>query len=88
MDRRVVPGGDGRILCTVTVILRINRLAIPGLSHIGRPGPVQGTRELIEPPYIIVYAIDEASDEITVLAVLHGAQNREANEPGGDANSS
>lgn len=29
---------------------RINRLALPGLTHIGRPGLVEGTRELIEPP--------------------------------------
>lgn len=56
--------------------LRINRLAISGLSHIGRPGLVEGTRELIEPPYIIVYSVDEAADEITVLAVMHGARDR------------
>lgn len=36
------------------ILARIDRLAIPGLSHIGRPGLVEGTRELIEPPYIIV----------------------------------
>jgi toxin ParE1/3/4 len=56
--------------------LRINRLVFPGLSHIGRPGLDEGTRELVEPPYIIVYAVDEAADEITVLAVLHGARDR------------
>jgi toxin ParE1/3/4 len=56
--------------------LRINRLAFPGLSHIGRPGLVEGTRELIEPPYIIVYSVDEAADEIAVLAVMHGARDR------------
>ena len=27
---------------------RIERLAIPGLSHIGRPGQLEGTRELVE----------------------------------------
>ena len=57
--------------------LRINRLAFPGLSHIGRPGLVEGTRELIEPPYIIVYMVDEPADEIAVLAVMHGARDRD-----------
>jgi toxin ParE1/3/4 len=56
---------------------RINRLVFPGLSHIGRPGLVPGTRELVEPPYIIVYEVNEAADEIDVLAVIHGARNRE-----------
>jgi toxin ParE1/3/4 len=57
---------------------RINRLEIPGLSHIGRPGLVEGTRELLETPYIIVYMVDEPAEEITVLAIVHGARDREA----------
>jgi toxin ParE1/3/4 len=56
--------------------LRINRLAFPGLSHIGRPGLVEGTRELVEPPYIIIYTADEKAGEIGILAVMHGARNR------------
>lgn len=56
--------------------LRINRLGLQGLSHIGRPGLVEGTRELIEPPYIVIYEADEVADEITVLAVMHGARER------------
>lgn len=56
---------------------RINRLAVPGLSHIGRPGLIAGTRELVEPPYIIVYSIDDAADQIAVLAIVHGARSRE-----------
>ena len=55
---------------------RIERLAIPGLSHIGRPGLVEGTRELIEGPYIVVYEVDELTEEITVLAIVHGARDR------------
>jgi toxin ParE1/3/4 len=55
---------------------RIERLAIPGLSHIGRPGLVEGTRELIEGPYIVVYEVDEMVEEITVLAIVHGARDR------------
>ena len=57
--------------------LRIERLAFSGLSHIGRPGLLDGTRELIEPPYIIVYEVDEAADQITVLSVMHGARDRQ-----------
>ena len=57
---------------------RINRLATPGLPHMGRPGLVEGTRELVEPPYIIVYMVDEPADEVMVLAIVHGARDREA----------
>jgi plasmid stabilization system protein ParE len=57
---------------------RIDRLAIGGLPHIGRPGLAEGTRELVEAPYIIVYVVDEPADEITVLAVVHGARDRKA----------
>lgn len=51
-------------------------LETPELSHMGRPGLVAGTRELIERPYIIVYRADEKRDEIIVIAVVHGAQDR------------
>jgi toxin ParE1/3/4 len=60
------------------IFARIERLAIPGLSRIGRPGLAEGTRELVEPPFIIVYMVDEPADEITVLAIVHGARNRKA----------
>lgn len=56
--------------------MRIARLGTPGLAHIGRPGGVEGTRELVEPPYIVVYRIYEDRDELLVLAIFHGAQNR------------
>jgi toxin ParE1/3/4 len=60
------------------ILARIDRLRILGLSHVGRPGLVKGTRELVEAPYIIVYIVDEPADEITVLAIVHGARNRKA----------
>jgi plasmid stabilization system protein ParE len=60
------------------IVARIDRLTIPGLSHIGRPGLVDGTREFVEAPYVVVYAVDEPADEIAVLAVVHGARDREA----------
>jgi plasmid stabilization system protein ParE len=55
---------------------RVNRLAIAGLTHIGRPSLVEGTRELVEAPYVIVYSVDEAAGQITVLAIVHGARDR------------
>ena len=60
------------------ILMRIDRLAASGLPHVGRPGLRQGTRELVEAPYIIVYIVDEAADEITVLAIFHRARNRKA----------
>jgi toxin ParE1/3/4 len=56
------------------------RLAVPNLAHMGRPGLVEGTRELIEYPYIIVYKVDERRREIIVISVVHGARDREGKE--------
>ena len=53
---------------------RIGRLETPGLSYMGRLGQIAGTRELVESTYIIVYAVGKR--EITILAVLHTAQDR------------
>jgi toxin ParE1/3/4 len=55
---------------------RISLLELDSLAHMGRPGLVSATRELIEPPYIIVYQVDDARGEITVVAIFHGAQSR------------
>jgi toxin ParE1/3/4 len=40
----------------------------------GRPGRVEGTRELVVPrtPYIAVYAV--TADKVRILRVLHGAR--------------
>ena len=52
--------------------LKVNRLARHPYS--GRPGRVEGTRELVIPklPYIVVYAV--RGDQLAVLAVLHHAR--------------
>ena len=55
---------------------RVRRLAAVNFPDMGRPGLVEGTRELIEHPYLIVYQVDEAHSEVFVLAVVHGAQDR------------
>ena len=59
---------------------RIGRLATSGLEHMGRPGLDPGTRELVEPPYIIVYEVHEAREEIEILYIVHGARDREGGE--------
>ena len=42
--------------------------------RIGRPGRVEGTRELVVSgtPYIVAYRV--AGEDVTILRVLHGAQ--------------
>lgn len=42
--------------------------------HLGRPGRVPGTRELIitDTPYLVAYAVE--GDQVVILAVLHGAR--------------
>jgi addiction module RelE/StbE family toxin len=40
-----------------------------------KPGRVEGTREIVvRPNYIIVYCVEDASQIIHVVAVLHAAQ--------------
>jgi plasmid stabilization system protein ParE len=56
---------------------RIGWLATPGLANMGRPGRDPGTRELVEPPYVIVYEVHEARDEIEILSIAHSAKRRE-----------
>ncbi len=53
------------------VLERIEQLAtFPGL---GRPGDVTGTRELVSPPYVVVYRSTE--EIIEILHIWHGAQD-------------
>ncbi|SRR6266511_825488 len=56
---------------------RIALLATPGLEHMRRPSLDEGTRELIEYPYIIVYEVFENRAELVVWSIIHGAQDRE-----------
>ena len=63
-----------------TLVARIfdkaEQLAVPELSNMGRPGLVEGTRELIEGPYIIVYKVFDDRGEVVILTVVHGARDR------------
>lgn len=56
---------------------KVTRLATPELAHMGRPGFVEGTRELLEWPYIIVYKVHDDRDEIVIVTIVHGARERE-----------
>jgi plasmid stabilization system protein ParE len=52
------------------------QLATAGLTEMGRRGLVDGTRELLESPYIIVDKIDDDLQTIVIVAIVHGARNR------------
>jgi plasmid stabilization system protein ParE len=53
------------------VIDSIEQLAVfPGL---GRPGEMKGTRELVSPPYVVVYRSTE--EIVEILRIWHGAQD-------------
>ena len=58
------------------IIDRVNGLvdSLERYPRLGRPGRVDGTRELVVPgtQYIVAYEIDD--EVIYILAVLHGAQ--------------
>jgi toxin ParE1/3/4 len=47
----------------------------PYMGHVGK---APGTYEWVVPgsPYIVVYTINTAADEVDVVAVFHGAQHR------------
>ena len=46
--------------------------------YVGHAGRARGTYEWVVRglPYIIVYRVDEERDELTVVAVVHGARRR------------
>ena len=56
----------------------MNRILLPELVMIGRPGRSNGTRELIEWPYIMVYKVSDDREVVTILSVVHGAWVRKS----------
>ncbi len=60
---------------------KVTTLETPELTHMGRPGLAEGTRELIERPFIIVYRVFEDREEIVVVGVVHGAEDRPRSRP-------
>jgi len=65
------PAGAHRI---VLHILHNVELLLPGNPHMGRPGRVPGTRELVIPrtPYIVPYRVQR--EAIQILRVYHSAR--------------
>lgn len=47
--------------------------------HMGHAGRDEGTQEWVVPrlPYIVIYEIHSDRDEVIVVGVVHGAQERE-----------
>jgi toxin ParE1/3/4 len=47
--------------------------------HIGRRQKTEGVRKLVTRryPYLVYYTIDEASEEIVIIAIQHPARERE-----------
>ena len=53
------------------VIDRIEQL--PTFPGLGRPGEIKGTRELVSPPFVVVYRSTE--EIVEILHIWHGAQD-------------
>jgi toxin ParE1/3/4 len=64
------PDAAGRV--AAALVSAVERVA--GFPHLGRPGRVSGTRELVVPatPYVIPYRL--RGDRLEVIAVFHGRQ--------------
>ena len=64
----------------VDVVARIRRAAerLGTLPYMVHPGRDSGTYEwvVVGLPYIIVCEIDEATNEVAIVAIFHGAQRR------------
>jgi toxin ParE1/3/4 len=65
-DPRAAISVDDRIATQISVLLRF--------PEGGRPGRIEGTRELVirRTPYIVAYRVEE--DGVRILRVLHSAQ--------------
>ena len=48
-------------------------MSLETFSDRGRPGRIDGTRELVRAPYIIVYRV--RSEAVEILRIYHSAQN-------------
>jgi toxin ParE1/3/4 len=63
------------------VVARIRHAAdrLGMLPHMGHVGRARGTLEwvVVGLPYVIVYEIDEGAGEVAIIAVFHGAQDRD-----------
>ena len=68
------PSAAARVIAKIRD--KTNLLELDSLAKMGRSGLAEGTRELIEHPYIIVYEVNDRQRLISVLAILHGVRDR------------
>jgi toxin ParE1/3/4 len=70
--RRDNPAGAGRVGRSIYDRLSVLR----DFPYAGRPGRVEGTRELPLPPlpFIVVYRVLERAFAVEIVNVIHGAQ--------------
>ena len=70
LARRQTPGRANKVASLLRVA--INRL--PAFPLMGRPGRLEGTRELVVPrlPYVVIYLV--RGNELIIQRVLHQAQ--------------
>jgi addiction module RelE/StbE family toxin len=68
--RRQAPARAHKVASSIRVA--INRLLV--FPHMGRPGRVAGTRELVLPrlPYVVIYLVQ--GDDVILQRVLHTSQ--------------
>ena len=69
------PRNADSVVCRIDEAIEDKHAFFP---YMGRPGRARGTRGWVVHglPYVIVYIVDELLDELTVLAIFHGAQDR------------
>jgi toxin ParE1/3/4 len=74
-DNSTGRSGSLQTFGTKSAFLRLTNLPGWGVKVL-----IEGTRELIEYPYIIVYRVDEQRREIVVISIIHGVRDREGKE--------
>ena len=52
---------------------------VPYMGHVGR-APETYEWAVVGLPYVIVYEVDETLNEVAIIAVFHGAQDRDLRE--------
>lgn len=65
---------DNPVIARSVATMILDRIAALGpFPHIGRQGERTGTRELVSPPYVIVYRV--LGTTVEILSIWHGAQD-------------
>lgn len=69
-----IEADNPRAAIRVDDLIRVQARPLAEFPESGRPGRVEGTRQLVIPgtPYVAAYLI--AADAVRILRVLHGAQ--------------